>query len=57
MKDNIRVKTVKVTPSGIIPYGWTKDLRNRLNRHFFDNDFQFLKVEVTNDDEMKTKIF
>lgn len=42
--DNIEVKALKVTPSGLLPAGWTRDLRNRLVRQYRNYDFQFLKI-------------
>jgi hypothetical protein len=42
--DCIKVKSLKITPSGLIPTGWTTDLRNRMVRHFQDYDYQFLKI-------------
>lgn len=42
--DNIQVKSIKMTPSGFIPMGWNRDLRNRLSRNYPDNDFQFLRL-------------
>lgn len=48
--DCIKVKSLKITPSGLIPTGWTTDLRNRMVRHFQDYDYQFLKIQVTDDD-------
>lgn len=42
--DNIEVKALKITPSGLLPAGWTRDLRNRLVRQYKNYDFQFLKV-------------
>ena len=55
--DNIQIKALKATPSGLLPAGWTRDLRNRMVRHFNQNDFQFLKIEVTNDDDERGKLF
>lgn len=57
VKDNIVVKSIKMTPSGLIPMGWNKDLRNRLSRNYPNNDFQFLRLEVTNDDSEKTHLY
>jgi hypothetical protein len=40
----IQIPLFKLTPSGIIPSGWSKDIRNRLNRHYNEYDFQFMKI-------------
>ena len=60
-KDNnnsmIRTPSFKMTPSGIIPSGWTQDLRNRLVEHYKEYDYQFMKLEVTDDNEELDKIF
>lgn len=53
----IRVPKLKMTPSGLIPCGWSIDMRNRLNRHYRAFDFQFIKIEVSNDDEEKSQLF
>lgn len=55
--DNIQVKALKATPSGLIPAGWTRDLRNRMTRHFNKNDFQFLKIQVTSDDDLRSRLY
>jgi hypothetical protein len=46
----IKVKSLKATPSGLIHTGWATDLRNRMVRHFQDYDYQFLKIQATDDD-------
>lgn len=46
-----------MTPSGLVPAGWNIDIRNRLSRNFPNNDFQFMRVEVTNDDSDRSKLF
>lgn len=56
-KDNIQVKALKATPSGLLPAGWTRDLRNRMVRQFNTSDYQFLKIEVTDDDDLRSKLF
>jgi hypothetical protein len=28
------IKAMKITPSGLLPAGWTQDLRNRMTRYF-----------------------
>lgn len=52
----IKVPSFKLTPSGMVPAGWSYDTRNRLFRHFQKYDFQFIKIEVT-DDDLKSKLF
>lgn len=46
-----------MTPSGLIPSGWTKDLRNRLVRHYRLYDFQFMKLQVTDDDPLRSSLY
>lgn len=56
-ENTIAVPTFKFTPSGLVPAGWNKDLRNRLLKHYNTQDYQFMKLEVTDDDEDLNKLF
>lgn len=56
-KDTIITPKFRLTPSGMVPGGWCKDQRNRLFNHFRDYDYQFMKLEIRDDDEKFSKMF